>query len=88
MPNRTVTVLTVSFYALYEMKIDNGPVVTIQNRVIVDDTRIEGRYAMSVVSATVETGPFDWLNKRLLIGTLQSLRPQRQAVVVRVWQMA
>ncbi|MDZ7823051.1 MAG: DUF3237 domain-containing protein [Ahrensia sp.] len=72
--------------ALYEMQTDSGAVITIRNRVVVDETRKPERYAMSVISASVETGPFDWLNRRLLIGTLQSARPDRQAVIVRAWE--
>lgn len=72
--------------ALYEMQITNGPVITVHNRVIVDEAREPERYAMSTIRATVENGPFDWLNRRLLIGTLQSARPARQAVVIRAWE--
>ena len=72
--------------ALYEMKTDDGSVLTIQNRVIVDETRQPERYAMSVISISAPVGPFDWLNRRLVIGTLQSVRPDRQAVVVRAWE--
>ena len=73
--------------ALYEMKLDDGPVMTVHNRVIVDESRQPERYAMSVMSVTVEEGPFAWLNRRLILGTLESLRPQRDAVVVRAWEM-
>jgi Protein of unknown function (DUF3237) len=72
--------------ALYEMKIDDGPVITVHNQVIVDKSRTPEPYAMSVISAKVSTGPFAWLNRRLLIGTLQSVRPDRQAVIVRAWE--
>ena len=73
--------------ALYEMQIDNGPVITVHNRVTVDETRQPDRYAMSVIQVRVEEGPFGWLNRRLLVGTLQSARPRRQAVIIHAWEM-
>ncbi|MBX2839612.1 MAG: DUF3237 domain-containing protein [Gammaproteobacteria bacterium] len=73
--------------ALYEMQIEHGPVITIHNKVVVDDTQSGVRYAMSTINASVQTGTFDWLNRRVLVGTLQSLRPERMAVVVRAWVM-
>lgn len=72
--------------AHYEMQTDDGTILTVHNQVIVDAQREGARYAMSVVKATAPEGPFDWLNRRLLIGTLQVARPARQAVIVRVWQ--
>ena len=71
--------------ALYEMQTDEGVIITVRNKVIVDETRQPERYAMSAISATAQSGALDWLNKRLLIGTLQSARPARQAVIVRAW---
>lgn len=72
--------------ALYEMKIDTGDVLTIRNRVIVDESREPVRYAMSVISVMAPEGPFAWLNRRLILGTLQTARPERQAVIVRAWE--
>lgn len=69
------------------MRTDDGTLISVRNRVIVDETRKPGRYAMSVITATVGEGPLTWLNRRLLIGTLQSARPERQAVIVRAWLM-
>ncbi|OUS38568.1 hypothetical protein A9Q94_02135 [Rhodobacterales bacterium 56_14_T64] len=71
--------------ALYEMKTDSGIVIVVHNKVIVDDTRKPDRYAMSTIRATVPDGSFAWLNRRLLIGTLQSARPDRQAVIIGAW---
>jgi len=53
---------------------------------IIDETRQPIRYAMSVISARVRSGPLDWLNRRIIIGTLQSARPDRQAVIIRAWE--
>lgn len=71
--------------ALYEMRTNAGDTLTIRNNVIVDETRQPDRYAMSVISVTAPKGEVDWLNRRLILGTLQTARPKRQAVVVRAW---
>ena len=71
--------------AVYEMRTDAGDILTIRNNVIVDDTRQPERYAMSVISVTAPKGTVDWLNRRLILGTLQTARPKRQAVIVRAW---
>lgn len=73
--------------ALYEMQTDDGMIITIHNQVIMDESRKPERYALSRIKATVEEGPLEWLNRRLLIGTLQSARPDRQAVIIRAWSV-
>ncbi|MBO9464223.1 DUF3237 domain-containing protein [Tropicibacter sp. R15_0] len=72
--------------ALYEMQASNGDVLTIRNRVIVDETREPERYAMSVISVSAPAGDLDWLNRRLILGSLQSARPERPAVIIRAWE--
>ncbi len=71
--------------ALYEMQTEAGDTLTIRNRVIVDESVQPERYAMSVISVTAPQGEAAWLNRRVILGTLQTARPQRQAVVVRGW---
>lgn len=71
--------------ALYEIRCDNGHVLTIRNRVIIDNDRQPQRYALSHVSVTAPEGPHAWLNRRILLGTLDSARPEREAVIIRVW---
>lgn len=71
--------------AEYEMQTDDGAVITVDNRVIVDESVQPDRYALSHLFVTAPAGPHAWLNRRVFVGTLQSLRPQRQAVVVRGW---
>lgn len=73
--------------ALYEMETECGTRITVRNRVLVDEARKPERYAMSVIDVQVPDGPFEWLRRRLLVGTLQSARPDRPAVVVRAWEM-
>lgn len=71
--------------AEYEMQTHDGAVITIDNHVIVDESVQPERYALSHIFVTAPAGPHAWLNRRVLVGTLQSLRPQRQAVLVRGW---
>lgn len=73
--------------ALYEMQVTSGEILTIRNRVIVDESRQPNRYAMSTISVKSPAGDFEWLNRRLIVGTLQTARPARQAVVVRAWEI-
>ena len=70
--------------ALYELQLHDGTVLTVRNRVTVDE-QVQPRYARSVVQVTAPAGPWDWLNRRCLVGGLQSLRPQAQAVLVSVF---
>jgi hypothetical protein len=71
--------------ALYEMQCEDGTVLTVRNRVMVDDARPVERYARSVVQVKVPDGPHSWLSRRVLVGTLHSMRPERQAVQVTVY---
>lgn len=72
--------------ALYEMQCDDGTVLTVHNRVLLDEAETP-RYARSHVAVTAPAGRHAWLNRRRLVGTLQSLRPQAAAVLVRVWAL-
>ena len=69
--------------ALYEMRTHDGAIITVHNQVLIDDQVQPERYARSCVRLTAPDGPHAWLNRRLFVGTLQSLRPERQAVLVR-----
>ena len=72
--------------ALYEMQHEDGTVLTVHNRVTIDDAPTEGpRYAFSHVKITAPEGPHAWLNRRVFVGTLHGLLPERQAVLIRVW---
>lgn len=73
--------------ALYEMQTHDGAVLTVHNRVLIEERPGQERYAFSHVRVAAPQGPHDWMNRRVFIGTLQSLRPQRQAVCVHVWQL-
>jgi hypothetical protein len=70
--------------ALYEMRVHDGTVLTVHNRVLIDEAQ-SSRYARSVLAVTAPVGPWSWINRRLLVGTLLSLRPHAQAVLVRAF---
>lgn len=71
--------------AIYEMRTREGIVLNICNRVLIDESR-DPRYAMSRIEVTAPAGPLDWLNRRLILGTLQSARPQREGVIIRAFE--
>lgn len=72
--------------ALYEMQVHDGAVLTIRNRVLIDES-VQPRYARSQVEVTAPAGPWAWLSRRRLVGTLHALRPQAAAVLVRVFEL-
>jgi Protein of unknown function (DUF3237) len=72
-------------HALYELQTDDGAVLTIDNHVLVDEAVQPVRYALSRITVSAPEGPHAWLNRRLLVGTLQALRPARDAVLVRAF---
>ncbi|RIV80148.1 DUF3237 domain-containing protein [Aurantiacibacter xanthus] len=72
--------------AIYELLADDGTVLMVHNRVLIDTTNPpegEDRYARSVVTVAAPEGPHDWLNRRVLVGTLNSLRPAQPYVFLR-----
>lgn len=69
-------------HALYEMQADDGAVITVHNQVWVDETAPGGRYARSLIRVEAPEGPWAVLTRRVLVGTLHSLRPARDAVRV------
>ena len=73
--------------ALYEMQTHDGAVLTIHNRVLIDDSAQPQRYVMSHVRVTAPQGPYEVLNRRVFVGTLHPLPAEQQAVLIRVWQL-
>lgn len=71
--------------AIYEMKTTDGSVLSIRNRVKVDLNSPEGPCRLSVISVTAPSGPLEWMNRRVFLGTLESARPERDAVIIRSW---
>jgi hypothetical protein len=78
--------------ALYEMKTDDGVVLTVRNQVkIVEHPHYapeQGRTAFSVLEVTAPLGPYAWLNDAILLGTVTPLMPQQQAVAINVYRVA
>ena len=73
--------------ALYEIQTDDGTVITVHNQVVVDMPTQEQRYARSVVKFRAPAGQYEWLNRRVFVGNLESLKPSRNAVKIRVFQV-
>ncbi|KMO18559.1 DUF3237 domain-containing protein [Methylobacterium platani] len=75
--------------ALYEMKTEDGAILTVRNRVTIDPGR-DGApdYRFSTIDVTAPEGPHAWLNRLVLVGTLASLRPAQEAVLVRAFRLA
>ena len=68
--------------ALYELRTDDNVLLTVRNAVLIDTVN---PYARSHVTVTAPAGRYEWLNRRILVGTLEPLMPKRQAVCVRVF---
>jgi hypothetical protein len=73
--------------ALYELKTDDGAVITVHNQVLVRTPAGQPRYALSTIQLTAPAGRYGWLNDFVYTGTLDSLRPARNAVLIRVFRL-
>ena len=71
--------------ALYEIQFQTGTVITIRNRVLVDEARQPERYATSTLSVTAPDGPYAWLNRRVILGTLHVPDETQKRVIIRAW---
>lgn len=74
--------------AFYEMQAEDGAILTVRNRVLIDPG--EGGAPdrrFSTLGVTAPEGPHAWLNRCVLVGTLDVLRPRREAVLVRVFRL-
>jgi Protein of unknown function (DUF3237) len=69
--------------ALYEMTTDDGAILTVLNHVTIDSA---AGYTRSALEITAPEGPYDWLNRKVFVGTLNPL-PERKAVLIRVFQV-
>ncbi|TWI55043.1 uncharacterized protein DUF3237 [Pseudomonas duriflava] len=72
--------------ALYEMRTTDGVILTVRNRVLIHELDAE-RYAFSHVDITAPSGKYEWLNRYVYVGTLTSLKPQRNAVLIKVYRL-
>jgi hypothetical protein len=69
--------------AFYEMQTDDGAILTVRNHV----TSIPDQPRFSYLEITAPEGPYGWLNDLVFVGTLDSLRPDRAAVAIRVFAL-
>lgn len=74
-------------HAVYEMQTEDGAVLGIDNQVLIDESAQPTRYALSRIRVSAPEGPHGWLNRRLFVGTVQSLKPDREAVLIRAFLM-
>ena len=76
--------------ALYEMQAEDGTVLTVRNQVLIAPGQGDAaEYRFSSIEITApEAGPHAWLNRRVFVGTLHSLRPAQTAVLIRAYQLA
>lgn len=58
---------------------------SVHNRVLIEDIPPQPRYARSVVEIAAPVGPYAWASRRVLVGTLRSLKPDREAVLITVY---
>ena len=73
--------------ALYELRAEDGAVITVRNRVVIDTPPTGPRYLFSRLDITAPEGPHDWLNRAVFVGTLNPLPPERHAVLIRVYRV-
>lgn len=74
--------------ALYEMRVHDGTLLTIRNRVVIDESGGGLSYAISRIEVTAPEGPWSWLSRRSIAGTVQPARPAREAVIIRGWELS
>lgn len=77
----------VSLDAVYELKTDDGIIISVRNRVLSRQQSDGARYAYSTLDIVAPEGRYGWINDFVYVGTLNSLRPQREAVVIRVYKI-
>ena len=73
--------------AVYELKTDDGVVISVRNTVLSRNPKNAPRYVFSTLQIVAPEGKYGWLNDFVYVGTLDPLRPQREAVVIRVYKV-
>lgn len=71
--------------AVYDMETDDGCVISINNRVVVDEEQTPQRYARSVVSFQACDEHYRWLNRQVFVGTLERLPDEPARVQIEVY---
>jgi hypothetical protein len=77
----------VALDAIYELRTDDGVVISVRNRVLSRRPPDKPAYVFSTLELTAPEGRYGWINDFVYVGTLNSLRPARDAVVIRVYKL-
>ncbi len=72
--------------AEYEMQVADGTIISVTNRVLSDADGKSVRHSFSRIEPTAPPGPWEPLNRRVFLGTLQSVQPSPGYVVIRAWE--
>ena len=72
--------------AIYMIKTDDGAVINVDNRGIIDTTGGKP-YIRTAPKFTAPVGPYDWLNKRLFISSIHVDPDQPGYVFIRVYKV-
>lgn len=68
--------------AIYHMRTNDGVMIEIRNNAILtltDDDDI--LYSRSRISVDAPTGKYDWLNKRVIVGSVEVTKPEAQVLI-------
>ena len=72
--------------AIYMIRTDDGAVINVENSGIIDTTG--GKvYIRTAPKFTAPTGPYDWLNKHLFLGSIHGDPEQPGYVFIRVYKV-
>ncbi len=74
-----------SITALYSIQTNDGQVIVVDNRGI-SVTEEDDRYRMTNPKFHAPRGKYDWLNKRVFVGSITSIQSPR-AVIIRVYEV-
>jgi hypothetical protein len=72
--------------ALYEMQTDDGAILTIRNKALID-TKAPAAPRFSKITLQAPEGPHTWLNRIVIVGSVTGLRPAREAVLIRAFRL-
>ncbi|WP_321876812.1 DUF3237 domain-containing protein [Paraburkholderia bannensis] len=73
--------------ATYELKTDDGAVISVSNHVLAPAQRAPGQAVFSNIDLVAPEGKYGWINDNVYVGTLDSLRPARDAVLIRIYKL-
>ncbi len=73
--------------ALYEMKTDDGAILTVNNRALVTKRPDGSPYAFSQLDIVAPQGPHEWLNHLVFVGNFHFDPTKPKIVVIRVFSL-